>query len=317
MSSETREFDVLIIGGGPAGLSAMMWCADLGLKAVLFEKEAELGGQLLNIHNAIGNHIGVDAANGRDLRDVFYSQIKTLGREWLAGLEIVEVDLVKKLAMSKNGNTYSGRAIFIATGVRRRKLGVPGEDDFWGRGILESGFKSREGVRGKSVVIVGGGDAAIENALILSKTADKVIVVHRRNSFSARHQFVEKATAANNITFLFDAQISAILGDQSVENIEIKHLTTGMSSHIKADAVLIRIGAEPNTDLFGGQIELDAGYIWIDATCATSLRGVFAGGDVANPVAPTISAATGHGSIAMKHIFRELSSSKKTLLSES
>ncbi|MFN0279127.1 MAG: NAD(P)/FAD-dependent oxidoreductase, partial [Pyrinomonadaceae bacterium] len=206
-----------------------------------------------------------------------------------------------------DGTKYSSRAIIIATGVRRRKLIVPGEEELRGRGILESGLTAKNEVSGKTVLIIGGGDAALENALILSETAHKILVVHRGREFRSRTEFVQKARDAQKIEFCLDTQITNIIGTEAVESVELKHLISGEITRVEVDAVLIRIGVEPNTELFRGQIELDEpGYVIIDSNCATSLSGIFAAGDVVNRTAPTISAAVGHGALAVKHIHRKI-----------
>jgi thioredoxin reductase (NADPH) len=301
MAENNHKYDVVIIGGGPAGMSALLWCAELKLNAVLIEKEAELGGQLLQTYNAIRNYLGFEAANGGELRDVFLRQIA--GLNMLTEAEIVEADLEHKTLKLADQSLYSGRAIFIATGVRRRKLLVPGEEEFRGRGILDSGKKSHNDVRGKTVVIAGGGDAALENALILSEGARKVFVVHRGREFRARDEFKRKAEAAHNVEFIFNSEIAKIVGDENVRGVEIQHPSSGERMQVAADAVLIRIGVEPNTEPFRGQIDLDdRGYVQVNANCMTRMHGIFAGGDVANPGAPTISVAVGDGSAAVKAI---------------
>ena len=305
MAEQGTTYDVIIAGGGPGGLSAALWCAELGLSSILLEKETELGGQLLHIYNAIKNYIGIEAGSGRELCDVFLRQINAARINRLTDVEIVKADLTHKTVTLADGRVYSSRAIIIATGVRRRKLMVPGEEEFRGCGVLESGSKDKDKVHGKAVVIIGGGDAALENALILSDTARKIIVVHRRDALKARTEFVRAAQALANIEFCLDAQIIAILGKEDVEAVEIEHLTDGRNSQVKTDAVLIRIGVEPNTELFFGQIDLDdAGYVIVDARCATSLEGIFGVGDVVNHLTPTIAAAVGQGSIAAKAISR-------------
>jgi len=307
MAKKNSKYDVIIAGGGPAGLSALLWCNDLGLDAILIERENETGGQMLLTHNSIKNYLGIDARNGRELRDIFLFQVNKKKMELHTGAEIVEADLANKRVILANGTSYSSRSIIIATGVRRRKLMVPGEDEFRGRGIVKSGVMARNEVSGKTVVIVGGGDAAIENALLLSETAHKIYVVHRSQTFKARNEFVQRARKTNNIELCIDTQITKISGTESVESVESKHLISGVISKVEADAVLIRIGVEANTDLFREQIDLDeAGYVIIDANCSTSLPHVYAVGDVANPVAPTISVAAGHGSAAAKAIFSRI-----------
>ena len=196
-----------------------------------------------------------------------------------------------------------------STGVARRKLGVPGETDFEGRGILESGEKEKNKISGKRVLIVGGGDAALENALILSRTAEKVFVVHRRSKFSARDEFVERAARTQNIEFIFQSQVTAIIGNESVEAVDVKGIPNGMISPISVNAVLIRVGVEPNTQLFRGQIALNAaGFVCTDNNFSTDLPDVFAIGDAANGLAPTISGAVGMGASVAKVILANFNS---------
>jgi thioredoxin reductase (NADPH) len=197
--------------------------------------------------------------------------------------------------------------MIIATGVRRRKLDVPGEEEFGGRGILESGVGSKDKVSGKTVLIVGGGDAALENALILSRSAGRVIVVHRRAEFTARKDFFDRTKNRPNVEFVTDTRVAAIVGNITVEAVELQNIITGEQSKIAVDAVLVRIGVIPNTELFRGQITLDAAdYISIDSLCSSSVEGVYAVGDVANPASPTISGAAGMGAAATKAIKQKL-----------
>ena len=194
--------------------------------------------------------------------------------------------------------------LIIATGVRRRRLGVPGETDFQGRGILESGTRDKDTVKGKDVVIVGGGDAAAENAVILSQVAKTVTLVHRRNELSARPEFRHEIDRRDNIQILFDTQVRRFVGDSDVTGVEVIESGRG-EGLLPADAVLVRIGVQPNSELFRGTLEMDShGYVLIDPSCATSASGVFAIGDVASPLAPTLSTAVGMGATAAKAVFR-------------
>lgn len=169
MDSAAKTIDVAIIGGGPAGISAALWCADLGLKAVLFEQENEFGGQLLLTRNAIENYLGVDSPNGRHLRDIFVKHSAGANYDRELSAKVESADLTNKSLKLSDGREVLANAIIIATGVRRRKLEIPGEDDFIGRGVLDSGIGDRDKVREKRVVIIGGGDAALENSLLLSE----------------------------------------------------------------------------------------------------------------------------------------------------
>ncbi len=300
----SEKFDVIIIGGGVAGLSTALWCEELGLSALLLESEAELGGQLLRTHNEINNYLGREARTGRELRDAFLEQIAQRKFEFYLQAQITEIDLEKKEILLADDARISARALVIATGVRRRKLNVEGEDEFTGRGIIESGKKMADSVEGQKILIVGGGDAAFENALILAENADTVTLVHRRKDFRAREEFIEKVKNHPKVTVLTETSIQKILGKTRVESVELKNQATGESQTLPADSILIRIGVEPNTEQFRRRLEMDQnGYIEINKNCETNIKGVFAVGDVANPLAPTISSAAGMGATAAKTIF--------------
>ena len=293
MSLETNNFDVIIIGGGPAGMSAAIGCAELGVAAILLEREAELGGQLLWTYNAIENYPPFAAKNGRELRDHFLQRVESAGAMYLTNAVVAHADLEKKTVTLANGDRYAAKAIILATGVRRKLLNVPGEREFGGKGILESGIKDKEKARGKTVVIVGGGDAAVENACILSEVAKKIIVIHRRNHFTAQKRFNDTVNKSPNVDIMFDTRVTAILGDVRVTAVEIQNISSEIRSTIDTDAVLIRIGVDPNTELFADQIDVDdARYVLPIGSCLTNLSAVYAAGDVANPTNLTIAAAT-------------------------
>lgn len=305
------QFDVIVIGGGPAGLSAALWCDDLGLKTLLLEKKSEFGGQLLRVYNRIENHLGIDAANGLEMRDRFLLQIGK--REFLRKLEaeVLTADLKNRTVSLKSGEMLGAKAIIIATGTGRRRLGIPGEDAFKGRGIVESGRKDPEIAAGKRVLIVGGGDAAVENALLLSGTAERVFICHRRAEFTARDEFMHQANAAPNIEFLDPHTLQNITGTEAIEAVELKNAATGETLALPVEIVLIRIGVEPNTRIFRGQLETDEqGFVRIDDKCRTSLEGVYAVGDAANPLGPTLSSAVGMGATAAKAVYAYLTSEK-------
>ena len=303
MNEKDADVDVIIIGAGPAGLSAAAWCVELGLKTISFEKEAEPGGQLLRIFNPVTNYIGVETANGRELRDRFLSSFAKKEPVTRLSTEIAEIDPRAKSIVTTNGERFTARALIIATGVRRRRLNVTGEDTFRGKGIIESGSNEKEKVVGKTAVIAGGGDAALENALILADFASRVYVVHRGPKLRARDEFTEKAFGHPKIEFRLETAVREINGGSNVESVEIAHAASGKTEQLRADILLIRIGVEPNTTLLRGKIELDSkGYILVNSECETSSHGVYAIGDAANPVAPTISTAAGMGAIAAKAI---------------
>ncbi len=303
MKNKTGNYDVIIIGGGVAGLSAGLWCDELGLSVLLLEKEKEFGGQLLKVYNPIENYLGIEAENGQNLRDIFLKQIEKRQITKHLQTEVTKVDLEHKTIFLENGDKFSAKAIIIATGVRRRKLNVENEDFYKGKGIIESGKNEQNTVQGKTVLIVGGGDAAIENSLILAETAEKVYVAHRRNEFRAREEFINQAENNPKIKFLTETSVQKIIGEEKIEAVELKKIQSGKVEMLKTDHLLIRIGVQPNTELFQDQIQTnESGYIKINAECETNIKLIFAIGDVANQVSPTVSTAAGNGATAPKTI---------------
>ena len=180
--------DVVIIGAGPAGLSAARWCDELGLDTLVLEQSEEVGGQLLAVHNPIENYLGATAANGVELRDRFIEQTKTSDFDLWTNVEIDGVDLKAKRVTLRSGEEIQSIAIIIATGLRRRRLGIPGEVEFEGRGIIESATRDRDQVAGKDVCVIGSGDAAAENALLLAQVCPTVTLVHRSKKMRARRE---------------------------------------------------------------------------------------------------------------------------------
>ncbi len=303
------EFDVVIIGGGVAGLSTALWCDELGLSALLLEEKTELGGQLLWVHNEIKNYLGREAKNGRELRDAFLEQTAKRAFGLRLQTRVSDIDLERKEIFLADRARISARGVVIATGIRRRKLNVEGEERLSARGIIESGSKDAARLVGKKVLIVGGGDAAFENALILAAAAESVTLVHRRESFRAREEFIEQVKNHPRITMLTEAVVEEISGGARVESVSLKLQATGETRILPTDAVLIRVGVEPNTEFLRGKLELDPeGYALIDRNCETSRAGVYAVGDVANPLAPTVASAAGMGATAAKSIFSWLNS---------
>ncbi len=301
------SFDVIIIGGGAAGISAAMWCDELKLKSLLLESNPELGGQLLWTHNKIENYLGSKAGNGIELRNRFVEQMKDREFSFRLNASIKKIDLAEKIITLKNGETLAAKSLIIATGVRRRTLGIEGEDRFKDKGILSSGKRDKDLVYGKTVLIIGGGDAALENSLILAETAAKVYVAHRRKEFRARSEFIEAAKVNKKIEFLYETSLKKIIGNEKIESVELKNINENENYSLPIDAVLFRLGVEPNTSFLGEQIAKDKnGYIIIDSFCATNIKGIYAVGDVANPISPTISSAVGMGATSIKAIYSQL-----------
>jgi thioredoxin reductase (NADPH) len=299
--------DVIIIGAGPAGLSAALWCDELGLDTLVLEEGAEVGGQLLRVYNPINNYLGLKAENGRALRDLFAAQVDDAEFDLWREVEIESADLRAKRIRLRSGEELQAISIIIATGVRRRELGVAGERELMGRGIVESATRDRELLAGKDVCVVGGGDAAAENALMLAEVCPTVTVVHRGEKLRARREFVESLRANHRVTVFTAATLRRIIGEAAVEAVEIQRAGALKPFQMAVQGLLIRIGVEPNTELFREQLHADErGYLVVTGEQETSIGNVFAVGDVSNPLAPTVSGATGAGATAAKVIAARL-----------
>ncbi|HEY5883855.1 MAG TPA: FAD-dependent oxidoreductase [Pyrinomonadaceae bacterium] len=299
--------DVIIIGAGPAGISAALWCDELGLDALLLEQEDEVGGQLHSIHGRITNYPGVEAANGREFLEKFSERVKDADFDVWTNVEIESVDVKSRRISLRSGETVQSIFLVIATGVRRKSLGVPGENEFKGRGIIESPTRDREQFAGKDVCIIGGGDAAAENALLLAEVCPTVTLVHRKKKLKARREFVEQLQGQHCITVFPESTVTRILGNDHVEAVEILRKEAIKPFQMAVGGVAIRIGVEPNTDFFREQLNLDErGYVLIDNELETNVDNVFAIGDVSSPLSPTISTASGNGATAAKVIASRL-----------
>jgi len=299
--------DVVIIGAGPAGLSAAFWCDELGLDTLVLEQDERIGGQLLKVYNPIQNYLGLRANNGKELLEHFSERLDEADFDLWTNVEIESVDLKAKRIALRSGEQLQSIFIIIATGVRRRKLGIPGESEFAGRGIIESAARDAQLFAGKDVCVIGGGDAAAENALLLSEVCPTVTLVCRGQALRARREFSERLQTSHCITVFKEARVQRILGNDRVEAVEILRAGALKPFQMAVGGVLIRVGLEPNTELFSGQLQLDGqGYIIVSGDRETSVGNVFAIGDVSNPLAPTISGATGAGATAAKVIAARL-----------
>jgi thioredoxin reductase (NADPH) len=295
--------DVIIIGSGAAGLSAAFWCDELGLDTLVLEERDAVGGQLSQIYNPIENYLGLSASNGQELLEHFTARLEDADFDLWTNVEIDRVDLKAREVSLVTGERLPAISLIIATGVRRRKLGIPGEDEFPGRGLIESGARDAELFAGKDVCVIGGGDAAAENALLLADHCPTVTLVHRGKKLSARPQFIELLKANHCLTVFKEATVQRLIGNDHLEAVEIKRQGALKPFQMAVGGVLIRIGVEPNTELFAKQLPLDSrGYIIAGRDHETEVANVFAIGDVANPLAPTISGATGAGATVAKVI---------------
>jgi thioredoxin reductase (NADPH) len=211
----------------------------------------------------------------------------------------------------RSGERLQAISIILATGVRPRTLNIPGEAEFAGKGMIESATRDREQFAGEDVCVIGGGDAAVENALLLAEVCPTVTLVHRRRKLRARREFVERLQPNHAVTVFTESVVKRIIGSERVEAVEILRKDAIKPFQLAVRGVLVRIGVEPNTELFREQLHSDEkGYVRVNSEQETSVPMVFAIGDVSNPIAPTISGATGAGATAAKVIAARLNAQR-------
>ena len=296
------NYDVIIFGGGPAGMSALIWCYSLGLRGALLERSPELGGQTLDMSHRVLDYPGLVAENGRELRDHFIAQLDLLQLEYRTACDIAEVNL-SELRARCDGQWLQARGIVIATGARKRKLGIPGEDRFEIRGVSFSATRDHSLYAGKKVSVIGGGDSAVQNSLILARVCPSVTLIHRSDRYRAREDWIKEARENPRITIINNAEARAIEGGDRVERLVIEDTRTHEIKTVETEGVFIRVGVTPNTEMFRGQVELDeVGFIKTDRRQRTSADLVYAAGDVCRPACLSVATAVGYGATAAKEI---------------
>lgn len=297
-----QVYDVLVLGGGPAGYTAAMYAARAGLRVAVLERLAA-GGQMAQTHQ-VDNYPGFDeGVDGFTLGMKMQQGAERFGAETIYG-EVQSVELegsIKKLH-TENG-TFYGRTVIVATGANPRKLGLPMEWELTGKGVHYCAACDGMFYRGKTVVLVGGGNSAVADALILARVAEKVILVHRRDTLRASKIYHEPLQKMENIEFHWNSQVAALQHGDRVNGVVLRNLVTGEDETVSCDGVFVSIGREPATELFKGQLELDEnGYVVAGESTATNLSGVYAVGDVRTKVVRQIVTATADGAVAAHEI---------------
>lgn len=291
-------YDLMIIGGGPAGLTAALYGARGGLNTIVLEAGVPGGqaGQTDIIENYPGFPEGI---NGFELADRFLQQAQRFGVKLeMAAVTGVELGSELKKAVTENGE-YSARAVIIATGARPRPLDVPGEKEFQGRGVSYCATCDGAFFRDKKVAVVGGGDSAVEEALFLTRFARQVTIIHRRDTLRAARVLQERARDNAKISFHWQTVVEAIKGTDRVQKLQLRDVKTNAIREEDFDGVFIFIGLEPNSSFLGQALATDpGGYIITEENLETSAKGVFAAGDVRAKEFRQVSTAVGDGTVA-------------------
>ena len=294
-----KLYDVIIIGGGPAGLTAGLYCARARLKTLLLEK-AFAGGQIVNAEH-VDNYPGFpDGIAGFDLVMLMQQQATKYGLE-LAFAQVMSIenkDKYQKVVNTTDG-TYESKALIIAGGAEHNHLGVTGEEEFVGRGVSYCATCDGAFYRDMAVAIVGGGDSAVVEAVSLTRFATKVYVIHRRDQLRASKIVQEQAFANDKIEFVWDTVVESIVGDGKVEKLKVKNVKTEAQSILEVAAIFVSIGLHPYTEYLKGIVFLDEeGYILSNQKLETNIAGIFAAGDIRASSARQVVVAAGDGATA-------------------
>ncbi|MCD8222177.1 MAG: thioredoxin-disulfide reductase [Clostridiales bacterium] len=306
----TEVFDLIIIGAGPAGLTAAIYAQRAKLRTLVIEKEFISGGQVLNTWE-VDNYPGLPGISGMELGERFRQHADGLGAEFakdtvreIREVPASEAELLRAAELSGSGNrpvikevygrkrTWQAKTVIIASGATHKKLGVPGEAKFAGAGVSYCATCDGAFYRGKVTAVVGGGDVAVEDAIYLSRMCERVYLIHRRDELRAAAILQEKVLSLDNITVIWDTIVEEILGTDGVESLSLQNKKTGERKELSVDGVFIAVGIEPNSRSFEGFLEMDHGYIRAGETGETSIPGVFAAGDIrTKPMRQIITAA--------------------------
>jgi len=294
-----NHYDTIVIGAGPAGLSAGIYLSRARLKTLIIN-DGTVGGQMILTHE-IANYPGVENISGYQLANIMKKQAKTFGCDIKSNVTVSSLDLesdVKSITLS-DGKSYTSNAVVLSPGGRSRTLGLAGEDDFKGKGISYCATCDGDFFTDKEIVVVGGGNSALEEAVSLTKYASKVTIVHQFDHFQAFEHAIEEAKNHSKINFVMESTITAYHGNENLESVDIKNLKTGETTNFKTNGVFIFIGYVPNTEFLKGKVELNKwGEIVVKSDMSTNIDGIYAAGDSIAKRYRQVTTAVADGTIA-------------------
>lgn len=285
--------DVIIIGSGPAGLTAAIYAMRAGLQALVIEKQPMSGGQILNTVD-VDNYPGLPGIGGFELGMSFREHAEKLGTRFeTAEVTAIEAATEKEKIVVTTTGIHSCRAIVLAMGATHRMLGVPGEEAMRGMGVSYCATCDGAFFRGKTVAVIGGGDVALEDALFLARGCEKVYLIHRRDELRGARSLQQKVFDTPNIELIWDSVVEAIDGEGMVQMLQIRNIKTEEHTQLPLQGVFIAVGILPDTGLVRELVDCDeGGYICADETCVTSIPGIFAAGDLrTKPLRQIVTAA--------------------------
>jgi len=293
--------DMIVVGGGPGGYTTALYAARAGLDTLVLER-LSAGGQMALTHQ-LDNYPGFEeGVDGFELAMKMQQQAERFGAKTVYA-DVTGVELDGKVKMVKtDGGSFFARTVVISTGANPRELGVAGEKELLGRGVAYCASCDGMFYKGKTVVVVGGGNTAAADALLLSRIAKKVVLVHRRDTLRATKIYHEPLKNAGNVEFRWNSVVEELLSDGKLTGIKIKDVVTGEASVVECDGLFVSVGRQPATEIFKGQVELDpAGYVVADESTRTSIPGVFAVGDVRTKAVRQVVTAVADGATAVHY----------------
>ena len=295
-------YDLVIIGSGPAGLSAAVYAKRACLSVLVIEKEAFAGGQMIYTEE-VDNYLGLNHRSGFELAEAFEQHTRDLDVTFAEGEveEIEEKGAIWTLHM-ESGEDIETKTVLLATGATHRKLGVPGEETFAGVGVSYCATCDGAFFQGKSVAVVGGGDVALEDALYLANICEHVYLIHRRNELRGTKVLQEQVFANEKITFLGESEVTEITGDKKVSGISVHNKVTDETKELSVAGVFIAVGMEPQSDLYAPLLSLEHGYVPAGEDCATEKDGLYVAGDVRTKRLRQIVTAVADGANAVHSI---------------
>jgi len=298
MTMGKADYDLLIAGGGPAGLTAGLYAARAKLRTVLIEKMVP-GGQAASTF-LIENYPGFpDGISGQDLSQAMESQAKRFGLEFINGEVRRLTSRGREWEVEQEDKKVTAQAVIIATGVEPKKLGVPGEEELKGRGVSYCATCDGPFFREQDVAVVGGGNSAIDEALFMTRFARQIYIVHRRDALRAEKVLQERALQNEKIKVLWDTVVTKVVGQEEVKALELKNVKTQETKTLQVNGVFFYVGQKPNTEFLQGVLEVDEqGYVITDGNLATSAPGIFAAGDVRQKLLRQVVTAVGDGATA-------------------
>ncbi len=292
-----RAYDIVIIGGGPAGLAAGLYAARARRRTVLLEKGV-IGGQIA-LTELVENYPGVPSVNGFDLGQTMLKQAESYGLETQSPAVTALEQEGKRWLVRTTDDEYAAKAVIVAAGADYNKLGVPGEERLTGRGVSYCATCDAAFFKGRHVAVVGGGDAAMDEGLFAGRYADKVTVIHRRDQLRASAILQERALANPKMEFVWSTVVTEILGDATVTGVGLHNRETGEDSTMDVAAVFIFIGQHPNTDFLRGLVSMDeGGHVLVNHWMETELPGLYAVGDARQNAARQVVTSAGDGATA-------------------